>query len=86
MFVYPTCVYVAGGIRALSKKRIYQEEGAGEHLSSMSVKISLYFQLGWHISQINLKMLNNLLSYLRGHEPEKIDIPLCCSILPLLKA
>ena len=66
MFVYPACLYVAGGIRALSKKRIYLEEGAGEHFSSMSVNISLYFQLGWYISQINLKMLNNLLSYLLG--------------------
>lgn len=57
---------MAGGIRALSKKRIYLEEGAGKHLFSVSVKTSLCFQLGWLISQLNLTMLNNLISCFLG--------------------
>lgn len=60
------CLYMAGGTGALSKGRIYSEQGAGERLCSRSVKISWYFQLGWLISQINHKMLNSLLSYLLG--------------------
>lgn len=71
MFVCAICIHMARGIRALSKRRIYSEEGAGEPLSSMSVQISLYFQLGWHISQINLKILTNLLLTSWAHEAGK---------------